>query len=338
MLERPPISNEQITTTMEGIYGKEIARVSFLPLGYDQNTANFQVESWDGTVFFLKLRKRAFKPITVELPQFLVSMGVKSIIPIVNTRDGSLWGQLGEYVTILYPFIDGQDGYQTKLSSRQWTELGKAIRLIHTVPIPADLKRKIPRENYDSQWRKTVRCLMGIEKQHDFQDPTARKLSIFMESKRFDICRMVERADALAENLQQNPRGCVLCHADAHPGNYHVTSQGDIYLVDWDNPAWAPKEHDLMCIGAGMSGDLPGGNEEKCFYQGYGPVEIDWLALTYFRYERIIQDIAEFGKFLLLSTEGGDDRQQSYKYFIDSFSPGKVVEIAFQTDRDHTTK
>jgi spectinomycin phosphotransferase len=337
MLERPPISNEQITTAMEEIYGKKITRVSFLPLGYDQNTAIFRVESRDATGYFLKLRKKAFKPISVELSQFLISVGIKGVIPVLNTLDGSLWGQLGEYTSILYPFIDGRDGYQIKLSCRQWKDLGQTLRLIHTVPIPADLSREIPHENYDSQWRETVRRLMGIVSQNVFQDPTAHKLSIFMESKRADICRMVERTDALAENLQQNPRDYVLCHADAHPGNYHITSQGDIYLVDWDNPTWAPKEHDLMCIGTGMSGDLPGGKEEKLFYQGYGQVEIDWQALIYYRYERIIQDIAEFGKHLLLSTEGGDDREQSYHYFVDSFSPGKVVEIALQTDRDHAT-
>jgi spectinomycin phosphotransferase len=59
--------------------------------------------------------------------------------------------------------------------------------------------------------------------------------------------------------------------------------------------------------------------------------------LTFFRCEHFIQDIAKFGKHLLLSSDGGEDREQSYHYFVDSFSPGKVVEIALQTDRDHAT-
>jgi spectinomycin phosphotransferase len=54
-----------------------------------------------------------------------------------------------------------------------------------------------------------------------------------------------------------------------------------------------------MFFGSGMSGDQPGGVEEGWFYQGYGEVEVNQPALAYYRYERIIQDIAEFKQLLL---------------------------------------
>lgn len=88
-----------------------------------------------------------------------------------------------------------------------------------------------------------------------------------------------------------------------------------------------------MFFGSGMSGDQPGGCEERSFYQGYGPADVDLRALTYYRYERIIQDVAEFCKQLLLTDEGGDDREQAFEYFSGSFKPGQVVEVAFETDR-----
>jgi spectinomycin phosphotransferase len=335
MLERPPISDKRIASAMKTIYGMATSQATFLPLGYDLNTAIFQVEGRDGTAFFLKLRQGAFNPITVRVPQFLRSIGIKGIIPILNTREGTSWGQLDQYAIILYPFIPGKDGYQVILSDQQWIELGKTFKMIHGAQVAADLAQQIPQETFDPQWRETVRRFMAMVKHETFHDPVAQKLSAFMHSKEDVIGEMVRRADALAESLQQHPRDFVLCHADAHPGNYHITDTGEVYLVDWDNPTFAPRERDLMCFGAGMSGDRPGGREEKLFYQGYGNVEIDWEVLTYYRYERIIQDIAEFGKQLLLTTEGGEDREQSYQYFTGSFSPGEVVEVAFLTDRQH---
>ena len=137
------------------------------------------------------------------------------------------------------------------------------------------------------------------------------------------------------------PTGCktqalefVLCHADAHAGNILIDAQGALYIVDWDNPILAPKERDLMFIGGaqGFRGVTPA-EEETLFYQGYGPAQIDPLALAYYRYERIIQDIAAFCEQLLLTGEGGEDREQSYGYLASNFLPGNTIEIAYSSDK-----
>ncbi len=87
-----------------------------------------------------------------------------------------------------------------------------------------------------------------------------------------------------------------------------------------------------MYIGGNMFGDLPAGREEALFYQGYGRTEIDREALAYYRYERVIEDIAAFCAQLLLTTEGGRDREQSYIWFTNSFLPRHDLEMALRTD------
>lgn len=57
------------------------------------------------------------------------------------------------------------------------------------------------------------------------------------------------------------------------------------------------------------------------------------MALVYYRYERILQDIAEFCKQLLLTSEGGEDREQAYTFITSSFLPGSVVDAAVRTDQ-----
>ena len=124
----------------------------------------------------------------------------------------------------------------------------------------------------------------------------------------------------------------VVCHTDVHPGNLHLGLDGRLYLVDWDNPRLAPKERDLMFLGAGMGEHDPGDVETACFYQGYGAAEINQEALAYYRYERILQDISEFSKQILLTSGDGEDRFQAYEWFCGQFLPGHEVEAAFASD------
>lgn len=53
-------------------------------------------------------------------------------------------------------------------------------------------------------------------------------------------------------------------------------------------------------------------HEEEFFYKGYGKTEINMKMLAYYRHERIVEDIAEFGEQLLLTSAGGQNRIESY--------------------------
>jgi spectinomycin phosphotransferase len=332
MLEKPDISESLISSCLHDEYGLEIDRVTFLPIGYDIHTAVYRVDAHAGIEYFLKLRKDPFNPITVAIPQFLSSFGIQSIFAPLYTLKGRLFGKFEDYTTILYSFIPGKDGYQMELTDQHWIELGRCLKMVHIAQIPLGIAMQIPHEVYDSQWRESVKQFQTQVENVTFDDPIAEKLSAFMKHKRQEISHMVRRADELAEHLQHQAMDFVLCHSDAHPGNYLISDHGELYLVDWDNPIFAPRERDLMFFGSGMSGYSPGGREEGLFYQGYGPVEINRDALSYYRYERIIQDISEFCKQLLLTSAGGEDRLESYKYFVSSFSQGNEVEVAFNTD------
>jgi spectinomycin phosphotransferase len=238
-----------------------------------------------------------------------------------------------KYRMILYPYITGKDGYQEKLSDHHWVELGSTFKKVHAAKIPADLISNLPSETYNPSWRESVKGFQARVEIETFSDPVAKKVSTFMRAKQQEISRMVVRAEELSSTLSHHPPGFVLCHADAHPGNFLISDQGKLYLVDWDAPILAPKERDLMFFGAGMAGVQPGGREETLFYQGYGPADVDRRALAYYRIERIIQDIAQFCKQLLLTSNGGDDREQAYTYLTSSFLPDSEYDAAIRTDQ-----
>jgi spectinomycin phosphotransferase len=331
MLEKPDLPDDLILSAVQEQYPLHPTRSTFLPLGYDVNTAVYRIFTEDGMSYFLKLRSGNFDQITVTVPQMLKAQGIQAIIPPVETQERQLWGILGDYRLILYPFIQGNDGYEVVLSDHQWVDFGAALKGIHTAQVPPELKLLIPQETYSPHWRDGVKYFQAQVEETHYSEPVAEKLADFMRVKQDEICQVVARAEALGRLLPSRTPELVLCHADIHPGNLLISKDSLLYIVDWDNPILAPKERDLALIGGCSAWSSP--HSVKLFYnsyyrQGDRPAEMDRLALAYYRYERTVQDMAEFCKQLLLTDEGGKDREQSYQYFASIFLPGHEIDLA----------
>jgi spectinomycin phosphotransferase len=333
VLEKPNLEDERIIACLQDEYGLLVGQVAFLPLGADRNTAVYRVVTDDEAPYFLKLRGGVFDEICVALPRFLSDQGVKQIIVPFPTKTGQLRANLDTFKVILYPFVDGRDGYAVKMSERQWSEFGSALKQIHTIEVPPMLSDHIRRETYSPRWRETVR--MFLRRIDDvIDDPVAIKLAAFLKAKQDEILNLVERAERLAQSLQRQSPEFVLCHSDVHAANILIDADGAFYIVDWDDPILAPKERDLMFIGGGQGFISRSAQEEEAlFYRGYGQTEIDPIALAYYRYERIIEDIAVYCEQLLLTTEGGEDREQSLHYLKSNFLPNGTIEIAYKSDQ-----
>ena len=331
MLEKPDLEEERIISRLAEAYGLRARQLAFLPLGADVNTAVYRAVADDETVYFLKLRKGAFDEITVSIPRFLKAQGIRAIIAPLETTTHRLWTNLDDFKMILYPFVEGQNGYAVELSDRQWVEFGAALRGIHSISLPSAFAGLVPRETFSPEWREMVKAFQAQVEEDAYPDPTAAKMAAFMRDKRDEIGRLVARADALGLALHSRPLVQVLCHTDIHPGNLLLGTADALHIVDWDNPVLAPKERDLMLIGGCATWNSA--REEDLFYQGYGPVELDQTALAYYRYERIIQDIAAYGQQLLSSSTGGQDREQSFTYFASNFLPDHEIEIATRRDQ-----
>ena len=146
-----------------------------------------------------------------------------------------------------------------------------------------------------------------------FADPIAERLATGWREKRQEIATLVERAADLAQELREKSLPFVLCHTDLHAGNVLLGADGELAIVDWDDPILAPKERDLMFFGAGVGAIWDTAREETLFYQGYGPVEIDLTALAYYRYERIVADFASYGEQIFEAQGGVEDRENGVR-------------------------
>jgi len=330
MLEKPAIPNELIIFRLREEYEIHISELKFFLSG-DSNTAAYYVIAGDGTKHFLKLRK-GFDEIAVTVPLLLKSQGVDAVIIPSETISRRYWVDFGEYKMILYPFIEGKNGFEMELSDQHKHSLGIALKAIHSAQVPPKLKRHIPKETFLAQWRERLKSFPARAEEISFQDPVAAKLAVFIRSKQNEINFLVERAKRLASELQAKPLKLVLCHSDVHGRNILITANDKLYIVDWDNPILAPQERDLMFIGGGIDNIWKSERDQAVFYEGYGKTKIDLSALAYYRYERVIQDVADYGE-QVLSDKDKANREQFYKYFTINFEPGIRIEIAKKTDK-----
>ncbi len=337
MLERPALDDAKIAACLRDDYGLQAAEIAFLPLGADQNTAVFRVEldDTDSTPYFVKLRSGKFDPIAVDVPGFLFDQGISHIIAPIPARSGQLSTRLDEFNLILYPFIEGTNGFIDELSDEEWMVFGRALKMIHTVTLPPALAARIPHETYSPYWRELVKQFQAQVEANTFADPVAADLAALLQAKRSEISHLIKRAADLGAVLQNQPSHFVLCHSDIHVGNILMNASADIfYIVDWDQPVLAPKERDLMFIGAGIDGrGEAADHDEQLFYEGYGQTSIDPVALAYYRYERIVQDIVAYCQQLLLTDEGGEDRPQGLRQLTSQFQPGAVIDMAYRTEK-----
>lgn len=342
-----PIVDKRIIDCLTADYGLEVTCLSHLALGADIDASVYRAETKE-QAFFVKLRRGVKQDVSTSVIEFLYDCGIREIIVPLKTTHGHT-SQIDGFTLIVAPFVEGQNGFCQDLSNDQWVRLGQVLKKIHDIDVPDYIQALIRKETYTSKWRAAVQKLLVQIELDPPKDEIALKLVAFIKKHKAKIERLIVEAEQLSHKLDRSAK-LVLCHSDIHGGNVLIDKKGDFYIVDWDDPIMAPKERDLMFIGGGVANVWNKPHEEKAFYEGYptatDPADfaaerqrkilkthpsIDLDLLSYFRHERILEDIALIAQQIFLATVSQEDKLISYQHFVDQFEPNGVVEIAFKT-------
>lgn len=314
-------------------YEIKLDELNHLSLGADLNASVYQGKAQNGKTYFIKQKNGVHNDINCDVIALLENAGIQQVIAPIKNIQGNAISHVGDVSIIVYPFVEGRNGFQRNLTAEQWVTLGRVMRMLHEITVPTEIEHKIRRETFSAKWREMVNSLYVHIETEEVTDEIAKILIQFMKTHSRIIHRLLDRAAQLAKQIQSQLPEFVLCHADIHGGNVLITNDESIYIVDWDDPVMAPKERDLMFIGGGVANVWNKPDEETMFYQGYGNVEINQERLAYYRCERIIADIAEIGRHILIDSANDDERNISLQHFIAQFEPNGVVDIAFKTDQ-----
>ena len=326
MLEKPDLADELIIEELKSAYHLAVKSIDFLPIGNDRRASSYFVGSTSGD-FFLKLRKDGAKVSALNVPYYLRRLGINNIVAPLMTASGELFASIDGFSLILYPYVRGKSAWNMSLSASQWRNWGRVLRAVHDAVPSAQLAATVQREIFAGKWHDLLERIEAAVWNDAYSGAISTAMARLWRENAREIDLARSRYLSLGAKLAACPPPFVLCHADIHRANIIIDERGDIHIVDWDETLIAPKERDLMFF-------LSDGHSQAstgAFFQGYGDSSVEWLALAYYKYDWVLQELADYGERVFLSDDlGARDQTMALREFARLFAPGDVVERAHQ--------
>ena len=127
-IQKHTLSPQFIINCLNACYGIEVAELTFLPLGADMHASVYKAQTHDQRSYFVKLKRGHHHDIGIAIVELLHDAGIKQIIPPVKTILGQSTQYIEDFTLIVYPFINGQDGFSSNLTDDQWIKLGNSVK------------------------------------------------------------------------------------------------------------------------------------------------------------------------------------------------------------------
>ena len=285
MREPPNIPEERLRACLQDQYDLSPITLEFLPRGRDYNAGVYRVVNEQGTAYLLKVTARSLYKASCLVPRYLRDEGIISVVAPIPAKNCVLWTQLADWTVIVYPFIDG-DSSLTGMTNEQWKEVGRIFKPIHQVQLPPGGFPSLRTETFDptayARWIHDFET-QYLQSRHDGSTSSSVFRASWVEHQS-TIYTAVTSLEKLAVLLQRRAVPYVICHADLHARNLIRDRAGHVFVIDWDEVMLAPKERDFIFIREPQA---------DAFWEGYEQKEIDWMLLSYYLWERVVQDVIE---------------------------------------------
>jgi len=301
------ITNNNLVKILNDQYGLSTVNLTFLPKG--EASWCYIVEAKNGK-FFLKIHKaKNLSPNRFQLLHDLhTKASIQNIIYPTPTSDGKLETKIDDYPTVLFNFTEGKTALDTKFNNMQYEALGKLLAQIHQSKI--DYPQK---EDFSIPSKGALLKTITLLNQSPPESAVKEAWDLLVSAKE-EIENKLAEAERLSSQLKNANINFVVCHGEPSPGNIMANKEGDVYLIDWDEPILAPKEKDLMFFGKTM----------EAFMRGYriysADTTINTDVVSFYKHLWNINEVVDFGERLLLNNASDDENTHNlkqFKHFLD---------------------
>lgn len=345
----PIVGNETLLESVRTDFGVSLSSICQVYGGQDSDAVVLRAVTVSGAAMAVKVSRnlRVGGLLTSALLAATIPYGIPT--PVLS-RTGLPYGIVSGRRVSLTPWIAGHGAYDAGMDAHQWRSFGALLSQVHAVQVPPTVADQLPAEDYRTPDAAVARAL----------DERVRRLAASSDLARSDdspkgalirewraagdaLAMILAHIDDLGDELRASSAAPVVCHGDAHIGNVqladrsdddHVgdgeSSDGGVWLLDWDEVVRAPRERDLMfVIGGVLAGAPVTVEQQKWFFAGYGPANIDPNRLAYYRCSWALQDVADFATRILdQPDEGSPEAGQALRLFRDVVSPTGIVLLA----------
>jgi spectinomycin phosphotransferase len=319
----PRIAEEDLRACLQDQYELGLVTLAFLSLGHDYEAGVYRaVREW-GTAYLLKVTSRPLYEPRCLVPRYLCDQGIASVVAPLPTRSGALWTKLAEWTVIVYPWVSG-DSSLTGMTDEQWKQVGTIFRRIHQVILPPVGFESLRKETFDPEgYTRWVGAFGTQLAQAQGRGAARRALRSCWLAHQSTIHTMLTSLEKLAGVLQSRTLPSVICHADLHARNLIRDQAGQVFVIDWDEVMLAPKERDFIFVRQPQA---------NVFWEGYGQTQIDWVALTYFLWERVVQDLMECARNVWFRDEWGEETRGEAARLFQEILEGRssTIDAAYQ--------
>src|SRR6266704_5577446 len=210
------------------------------------------------------------------------------------------------------------------MTDEQWNQVGTIFKRIHQVRLPPVGFESLRNKTFDP--REYIRWVRAFETQHvrtEGGGAARRGLCSCWVAHQSTIHTVLASLEKLAGVLRSRPLPSVICHADLHARNLIRDRAGQVFVIDWDEVMLAPKERDFIFVRKPYA---------EAFFQGYGDTEMDWMLLSYYLWERVVQDVIENAQNVCFRDDLGEEtKAQIAQVFHESLEPrGSNLHAAYE--------
>lgn len=306
------LDEKELKTLVEKEYKLQISNLTFLPKG--EVSWVYVIECENGTKYLLKIHKAKVLP--TERFKLLSDLhekaGINGLTYPLPTKDGALQIEILGYPSVVFNYIEGKTAQESKPTSEDYEKFGSLLAQIHqavkTIDYPIKETFDIPEKNNFlkvlAYVKETADKIGGLKKEAlDILNPLLNRLE-----------EELANLESLQSQLRNSELDFVLCHGEPSPGNIMVGNNGNVYLIDWDEPIIAPKEKDLLFFGQTLEPTLKG------YTQHSGDATINKDVERFYSLLWNINEIADWGDRIFFAKSSEEELKHSLdqlKDFLD---------------------
>lgn len=306
MVTEPDINQDELKRILTENYEIDVTNLSFIPKG--EVSWGYVIEVAGGERYFLKTHKS--KNLDPKRFQLLYNLhtkaGINNIIYPKPTKTGELEIIINGYPSVLFNYLEGKTVHEEKLNDEQYEKFGELLGQIHqSYKVIGEYSVK---ETFDIPQRPEFEEVMRkVESMTHYEDSVRQKaLGLFIKLKE-SFYKELETLEVVSESLKKENVPFVLCHGEPSPGNIMVTPQGEVFLIDWDEPIMAPKEKDLLFLTKTLPQVFKGYSKYSSDTNMNGEVEKFYSLLWN------VAEIADWGGRLFLHDSSEEELKHSLK-------------------------